>query len=130
MLFKMQGENIPTRVQGTFLSDDEIKKVANYTINQQKAKYNEKLLEDQESKGATTMVDEQDATEEPLYDQIVEFVVSSRKASTSSLQRKFKIGFNRAARAMDLLEERGIVGPSLGSKPREVLVNKEDTNEE
>ena len=75
------------------------------------------------------MVDEQDATEEPLYDQIVEFVVSSQKASTSSLQRKFKIGFNRAARAMDLLEERGIVGPSLGSKPREVLVKKDDIEE-
>ncbi len=129
MLFKMQGENIPTRVQGTFLSDDEIKKVANYAINQQKANYNEKLLEDQESKGATTMVDEQDATEEPLYDQIVDFVVSSQKASTSSLQRKFKIGFNRAARAMDLLEERGIVGPSLGSKPREVLKKKDDEDE-
>jgi S-DNA-T family DNA segregation ATPase FtsK/SpoIIIE len=62
----------------------------------------------------------------PLYKDIVEFVVRSGKASASLLQRKYKLGYNRAARIVDLLEERGIVGPANGSKPREVLVKLED----
>lgn len=75
--------------------------------------------------GTTTGV-EMDATEEPLYNDIVEFVVTQGKASASLLQRRFKIGYNRAARAIDILEERGIVGPSNGSKPREVLFKVEN----
>ena len=79
-------------------------------------------------KGATTGVDK-DATEEPLYNEIVEFVVTQGKASASLLQRRFRLGYNRAARAIDLLEERGIIGPSNGSKPREVLVKLENKDE-
>ena len=60
--------------------------------------------------------------DDPLYDEIVEFVITSGKASASLLQRRFKLGYNRAARIVDLLEERGIIGPQNGSKPREVLV--------
>ena len=75
--------------------------------------------------GTTTGV-EMDATEEPLYNDMVEFVVTQGKASASLLQRRFKIGYNRAARAIDILEERGIVGPSNGSKPREVLFKVEN----
>ncbi len=124
MLFLPQGENIPIRVQGTFISDDEIKAVADYTISQQKARYDESLaLDSEDSKGSTTMVE--DAKEEPLYNEIVEFVVTQGKASASLLQRRFRLGYNRAARAIDLLEERGIIGPSNGSKPREVLVKLE-----
>ena len=69
-----------------------------------------------------------DDYEEPLYNEIVDFVVSQGKASASLLQRRFRLGYNRAARCIDLLEERGIVGPQNGSKPREVLVgnNKEE----
>ena len=86
---------------------------------------------DEEEMHATTMVDskERDATEEPLYNEIVEFVVTSGKASASLLQRRFRLGYNRAARAIDLLEERGIIGPPNGSKPREVLVKLENNNE-
>ena len=128
MLFLPQGENIPIRVQGTFISDDEIKAVADYTISQQKARYDESLaLDTEDSKGSTTMVE--DAKEEPLYNEIVEFVVTQGKASASLLQRRFRLGYNRAARAIDLLEERGIIGPSNGSKPREVLVKLEKTEE-
>ncbi len=126
MLFKPQGENIPIRVQGTFLDDNEIKRVVEHTIKEQKAQYNEHLLEDREEGKTTTMVEDMDATEEPLYNDMVEFIKQTKKASTSSLQRRFKIGFNRAARAMDLLEERGIVGPSVGSKPREILIDIEN----
>ena len=124
MLFLPQGENVPIRVQGTFISDEEIKEVVDYTISQQKARYDETLALDIEDKGATTMV-EKDAMEEPLYNEIVEFVVTQGKASASLLQRRFRLGYNRAARAIDLLEERGIIGPNNGSKPREVLVKIE-----
>lgn len=126
MLFSPQGENIPLRVQGTFISDEEIKSVVDYTISQQKAHYDESLTMDEEEMHATTMVDEHDAFEEPLYNEIVEFVVTQGKASASLLQRRFRLGYNRAARAIDLLEDRGIIGPANGSKPREVLVKLED----
>ena len=125
MLFLPQGENTPERVQGTFLSDDEIKAVADYTISQQKAHYDSTLLMDSEEEHATSMVEEQDAEEEPLYNEIVEFVVTQGKASASLLQRRFRLGYNRAARCIDLLEQRGIIGPNNGSKPREVLVKLE-----
>lgn len=129
MLFKPQDENIPTRIQGTFITDEEIKKVVDYTIKQQKAHYDETLLMDSEEMSATTMVEDKDATEEPLYNEIVEFVVTQQKASTSLLQRRFRLGYNRAARAIDLLEERGIIGPANGSKPREVFIQLEDKQE-
>jgi len=126
MLYKPQDDNTPTRIQGTFISDEEIQKVVAYTIKQQKAKYDETLLMDSEEMNATTMVEEKDATEEPLYNEMVEFVVTQQKASTSLLQRRFRLGYNRAARAIDLLEERGIIGPANGSKPREVYIKLED----
>src|SRR5574344_453552 len=129
MLFLPMGENAPIRIQGSFITDEEIKKVVDYTISQQKAHYDESLTMDEEEAGATTMVDEHDANEEPLYNDIVEFVVTSQKASASLLQRRFRLGYNRAARCIDLLEERGIIGPQNGSKPREVLVKLEDKNE-
>ena len=129
MLFLPQGENTPIRVQGTFVSDDEIKAVVDYTIKQQKARYDETLtMTDEDAKSSTTMV-EKDATEEPLYNDIVEFVVTQGKASASLLQRRFRLGYNRAARAIDLLEERGIIGPNNGSKPREVLIKLEKEEE-
>lgn len=123
MLFLPQGENIPLRVQGTFISDDEIKSVVDYTIAQQKVHYDVSM---ENNEVGTINGVEMDATEEPLYNDIVEFVVTQGKASASLLQRRFKIGYNRAARAIDILEERGIVGPSNGSKPREVLFKVEN----
>ena len=128
MLFLPQGESIPTRVQGTFVSDDEIKAVVDYTISQQKAMYDTSLTISDEDKGATTMVEDDDY-EEPLYNEIREFVITQGKASASLLQRRFRLGYNRAARCIDLLEERGIVGPPNGSKPREVLVKLEKKDE-
>ena len=124
MLFLPQGESIPTRVQGTFVSDDEIKAVVDYTVSQQKAMYDTSLTVSDEDRGATTMTEDDDY-EEPLYNEIREFVIMQGKASASLLQRRFRLGYNRAARCIDLLEERGIVGPANGSKPREVLVKLE-----
>ena len=77
--------------------------------------------------GNTKLKEEYD---DPLYDEIVEFVITSGKASASLLQRRFKLGYNRAARIIDLLEERGIIGPQNGSKPREVLVKLEENENE
>ena len=128
MLFLPQGESIPTRVQGTFVSDDEIKAVVDYTISQQKAMYDTSLTVSDEDRGATTMTEDDDY-EEPLYNEIREFVITQGKASASLLQRRFRLGYNRAARCIDLLEERGIVGPPNGAKPREVLVKLEKKDE-
>lgn len=134
MLFLPQGENTPLRIQGTFISDDEIKSVVNYTIKQQKARYDETLTMSDDEMGASSNIDmggskvegqEYDAGEDPLYNEVVEYVVTSKKASTSLIQRRFRIGYNRAANLVDKLEERGIVGPQNGSKPREVLVKLE-----
>ena len=128
MLFLPQGENSPIRIQGTFISDEEIKAVVNYVCKQQKAKYDESLtMSDDELNAKTSFHNEE--YDDPLYNEIVEYVVTSGKASTSLLQRRFRLGYNRAARCIDLLEERGIIGPSNGSKPREVLVKLEDKNE-
>ena len=128
MLFLPQGESIPTRVQGTFVSDDEIKAVVDYTTSQQKAMYDTSLTVSDEDRGVTSMVEDDDY-EEPLYNEIREFVITQGKASASLLQRRFRLGYNRAARCIDLLEERGIVGPPNGAKPREVLVKLEKKDE-
>ena len=124
MLFLPQGENTPIRIQGTFITDEEIKSVVDFTIAQQKAHYDKTFDMSEEEATAKSSFDGEarDADEEPLYNEIVEFVVTQGKASASLLQRRFRLGYNRAARVIDLLEERGIIGPNNGSKPREVLV--------
>ncbi len=126
MLYLPQGENTPIRIQGTFISEEETHAIVNYVCKQQKARYDETLTMSDEEAHATSGVAEHDATEEPLYNEIVDFVIEQGKASTSLLQRRFRLGYNRAARCIDLLEERGIVGPQNGSKPREVLIKYQD----
>lgn len=133
MLFLPMGESIPTRIQGAWITEEEVKRIVDYTISQQKAIYDEKMLnlnqvsETKEIDANTNIKEEYD---DPLYDEIVEFVITSKKASASLLQRRFKLGYNRAARIVDLLEERGIIGPQNGSKPREVLVKIESNGVE
>ena len=124
MLYLPQGENVPIRIQGTFISEEETKSIVDFVCQQQKAKYDNTLTVEE---GTTTMVETEDY-EEPLYNEIVDFVVTQGKASASLLQRRFRLGYNRAARCIDLLEDRGIIGPSNGSKPREVLVKKENNS--
>lgn len=125
MLYLPQGESQPVRIQGTFISEDETKAIVDFVCKQQKAHYDETLVMDDEESRASDTIPEgkgvRDATEEPLYDEIVDFVIEQGKASTSLLQRRFRLGYNRAARCIDLLEDRGIIGPQNGSKPREVL---------
>ena len=133
MLFLPFGENIPQRVQGAFVSDEELQKIVDHTVQQQIAQYDERFMNlSAASSQGNTGGERKDVHEEyddPLYNDIVEFVITTGKASASLLQRRFKLGYNRAARIIDLLEERGIIGPQNGSKPREVLV-KLDKHEE
>ena len=130
MLYSPMGATSPTRIQGAFISEEDVEKIANKTIEQQKAVYDENFMKLDEV-GSKTSIDKDDVdNDDPLYNDIVEFVISTRKASASLLQRRFKLGYNRAARIIDLLEERGIIGPANGSKPREVLVDNDEEDEE
>ena len=134
MLFLPQGENAPTRIQGAWISESEINRIVNFVCEQQKAQYDARFQNLEVSEKTTTGVDAntevEDEYDDPLYNDIVEFVVTTGKASASLLQRRFKLGYNRAARVIDLLEERGIIGPMNGSKPREVLVKLNKNNDD
>lgn len=137
MLFLPQGENSPIRIQGAWISEDEIKRIVDYVCKQQIAQYDQRFqnleIVEKNSGSVDASTDVKDEYDDPLYDEIVEFVVTTGKASASLLQRRFKLGYNRAARVIDLLEERGIIGPMNGSKPREVLVklnNSDDSSDD
>ncbi len=135
MFFLPIGMNSPIRIQGSFITDDEIQRIIDYTVEQQKASYEDTFmnLEKEEPKD-TGLVDGDPVevdSEDSLYDEIVNFVIKNQKASASLLQRKFKIGYNKAATMMDELEENGIIGPPTGnSKPREVLVQFSESEDD
>lgn len=131
-LFWPIGASTPTRIQCSFIEDEEVVKVVKFWKNQAKAEYDESILADNpgdsvDASGNVTNVDDDD----PLYNEIVEFAIKTGKISASLIQRKYHLGYNRAARIIDLLEERGIIGGPNGSKPREVLVklDKEEKEE-
>ena len=132
MLFLPMGENQPTRIQGAFVSEEELQKIVDFTISQQKACYDESITMDNSSSSGEDNYNDGYVSEEeyddPLYNEIVDFAIRSGKISASLIQRKYRLGYNRAARIVDLLEERGIIGPQNGSKPREVLVKLEGNN--
>ena len=135
MLFKPMGENVPIRIQGAYVSDEELQKIVDFTISQQKANYDHSLTEERgEGSSDAGKYDDgyesKDEYDDPLYNDIVDFAMEFGKISASLIQRKYRIGYNRAARIVDLLEERGIIGPQNGSKPREVLVKRENNDEE
>ena len=130
MLFLPMGENSPVRIQGAFVSEQEIQKVVDYVCEQQKAQYDTSLTEmrnDTESHNDGYESDED--YEDPLYNEIVDYVIQAGKISASLIQRKYRLGYNRAARIIDLLEERGIIGPPNGSKAREVLIKNESSEQ-
>ncbi len=118
MLFLPVGASKPIRVQGAFLSDQEVENVVTYVISQQKAQYQEDMIPDEQQEVAGEV-------EDALYDSAVQLVIEMETASVSMLQRRFRIGYSRAARLIDEMEARGIVGPYEGSKPRAVLISKE-----
>ncbi|MET3576771.1 DNA translocase FtsK [Bhargavaea ullalensis] len=117
MLFLPAGASKPTRIQGAFLSDQEVEEVVDFVISQQKAQYQEEMIPSDVEETAP-----EEETDE-LYDEAVDLVRSMQQASVSMLQRRFRIGYSRAARIVDQMEMRGVVGPHEGSKPRQVLLN-------
>ena len=121
MLYLPMGENTPIRIQGNFISDEETERLIEYVSKEQVATYDNSITEvnDNHMAGAGSGSEEYD---DPLYNEIVDFAISTGKISASLIQRRFRVGFSRAARIIDLLEERGIIGPQNGSKPREVIV--------
>ncbi|WHA08888.1 DNA translocase FtsK [Enterococcus montenegrensis] len=126
MLFLPMGENKPIRVQGAFISDHEVERVVEFITEQQGADYEEKMMvteEDETNSGANAQ------PEDELYEQAKDLVVEMQTASVSLLQRRFRIGYNRAARLVDELEMHGVVGPSEGSKPRKVLIEPSEPEE-
>lgn len=120
MLFLPVGASKPVRVQGAFLSDQEVEHVVNYCRNQGQAEYKEDMVPELEEQDS-----EQEDIQDELYDQAVQIVVEAKQASVSLLQRRMRVGYTRAARLIDSMEAKGIVGPYEGSKPREVLVTPE-----
>ncbi|MBS4207563.1 DNA translocase FtsK [Bacillus sp. FJAT-50079] len=118
MLFQPVGATKPIRVQGAFLSDQEVEEVVDFVISQQKAQYQEEMIPDDVPEVTGQAEDE-------LFDEAVQLIAEMQTASVSMLQRRFRIGYTRAARLIDEMEARGIVGPYEGSKPRTVLVPKQ-----
>lgn len=125
MLYKHASAARPRRIQGAWVAEREIQSINGWCRRQQEAMYLEGIVSETRA-GADYGADDDD---EELLRQALELVVRSQLGSTSMLQRKLKVGFARAGRLMDLLEQRGIVGPSLGSKPRDVLMTVEELHE-
>ena len=123
MLYLSADSSKPVRIQGAFLSDEEVEKVVDYVKSQSEAQYDPNMTPSEVSSqgGGSSSVDDVD----PLYKEVLLFIAKTQKASASLLQRRFKIGYNRAARIIDMLEEDGYIGPVDGSKPRKVFLEKE-----
>lgn len=133
MLYLPIGQSTPDRVQGAFVSDSELEKITNFVNKQQKQIFNESFLKNVDNsseKSDMSNVGKSEADkDDTIYNDCLEYVVREGKASTSLLQRRFRLGYNRAANIIDLLEERGVIGPQNGSKPREVLIAFSDQEE-
>src|SRR5690625_1469727 len=119
MLYMPVGMSKPIRVQGTFLSDEEVQRIVEHCTNEQKATYVEEMIPEKPSTEAEKVDDE-------LYEDAVQLITEMQSASVSMLQRRFRIGYTRAARLIDAMEDRGIVGPYEGNRPRTVLISKEE----
>lgn len=129
MLYIPVGEQVATRVQGAFVSDEEVAAICEFVAKQAKPKYDDAFLRLEALDGGIEATSSNAGHDDPLYEEVKEFVISTRKASTSLIQRKFSIGYARAARLIDVLEERGIIGPARGSKPREVYAKSNEEPE-
>ena len=125
MLFAPPGTGRLIRIQGTFVSEQEIKKITDFLKAQRKPEYVEEIITSQDD-DEPDLFTETDYDEK--YDEALAFVTKTRQASISGVQRRFRIGYNRAARIIEMMEKEGVVGPSDGSRPREVLVRSHDGN--
>ena len=132
MLYKPMDDNAPTRIQGSFVSDGEIAKVVDFIKERSHGpRYSDdfnNLNASSSSGGSVSSSSGDDSQKDVLYDQVLDHAIRTGQISASLIQRKFSIGYNRAARIMDMFEEQGLVGPAKGSKPRDVLVKYNDDN--
>lgn len=119
MLYMPVGASKPERIQGAYIASHEVEKVISWVRNQQKPEYDEGMIPQKSEEASESNSDE---PEDEFYDQAVDIVRRQQTASVSMLQRRFRIGYNRAARIVDEMEAKGVVGPSEGSKPRQVLL--------
>ena len=119
MLYMPVGASKPERIQGAYVSSHEVEKIISWVKKQQKPEYDKGMIP---QKGQENSENKDDEPKDEFYDQAVDLVRQQQTASVSLLQRRFRIGYNRAARIVDEMEEKGIVGPSEGSKPRQVLL--------
>jgi S-DNA-T family DNA segregation ATPase FtsK/SpoIIIE len=126
MLLARASSNVPQRVQGAWIGEDEVRKLTAHWRRQAGPQYVEGVEGDDSGPSAKGALDDED---DEMLDAALELVVRSQLGSTSMLQRKLRVGFARAGRLMDLLERRGIVGPSEGSKARAVLMRPEELDE-
>jgi S-DNA-T family DNA segregation ATPase FtsK/SpoIIIE len=120
MLVKMNGTNETKRVQCPFCSEEEVQKVTDFLRLQGEPVYDENILKPRDEDGQ--IEEEEDAEADPMYDAAVRIVADTRRCSTSWIQRKLGVGYNRAAKIVEAMEKRGVVGPANGSKDREVLI--------
>ncbi len=127
MLYLPIGAAKPERVQGAYISVEEVEKVVDWVKSQQEADYNEAMMPQKGEESSNN--DNNDEPEDEFYNEAVKLVTKQQSASVSMLQRRFRIGYNRAARIIDEMEAKGIVGPSEGSKPRQVLVQPKMEND-
>ena len=125
MLFSKVDWGKPKRIQGCFVSDDEINQVVEFVKSQGEADYHEEILSAVTPATVVGGASHEPSDDDPLIWEAAHIVVESQLGSTSGLQRRLKVGYARAGRIMDMLEEKGVVGPPDGSKPREVLLDEE-----
>ena len=125
MLFSPIGANKPIRVQGAFISDDEVEHLVEFVKQQREPEYDDTVTAEAEKETAAQDNDEQDIYRDELLERAVNLVMESGQASVSMLQRRFRIGYTRAARLVDTMEDLKIVGPNMGSKAREILMSSE-----
>lgn len=123
MLFQPIGKSKPVRLQGAYISEDEVENVVNFVSSQQQAEYDQDMIPSDVTEDGGN--GEKDKPNDEYWDDAIDLIVHQQSASVSMLQRRFSIGYNRAARIVDQMEEKGIVGPSEGSKPRKVLLTPE-----
>ena len=125
MLFAPIGANKPIRVQGAFISDDEVEHLVEFVKAQREPEYDDTVTQEAEKETEKESSEENDIYRDELLERAVNLVMESGQASVSMLQRRFRIGYTRAARLVDTMEDLKIVGPSMGSKAREILMSPE-----
>ena len=125
MLFAPIGANKPIRVQGAFISDDEVEKLVEFVKAQREPEYDNTVTQEAEKEAEKESAEDNDVYRDELLERAVNLVMESGQASVSMLQRRFRIGYTRAARLVDTMEDLKIVGPSMGSKAREILMSPE-----